>query len=160
MDQAASIEAREADCKSAADLAALARQAHALDTELAKDLLGKAEAQCQMPADHLAVAALDQAEALGGDRFVFAELARVAASLGLGGKIAPLLEKAAGHCTSAAPARWLADRLLVTGCDWENVRALYGGLRDRCQGVPERLAWADGVLEVFRDRQWAREVYQ
>ena len=119
MDQAASVEAREADCTSAADLAVLARQAHALDAELAKDLPGKAAAQRQVPADHLAAAALDPAEALHGDHFVFAEPARVAASLGLGGKIAPLLAKGAGQCTSAAPDRQLADRLLVTGCDWD-----------------------------------------
>ncbi len=107
-----------------------------------------------------AAAALEQAEALGGDHFVFAELARVAASLGLGDKIAPLLGKAAGQCINATQARQLAERLLATGCDREKVRALYAGLRGVCQGAAERLAWADGVLNVFQDRHWAQEVYQ
>lgn len=107
-----------------------------------------------------AAAALDQAEALGGDHFGFAEMARVAASVGLNDKIAALLAKAAAQCASATQARQFAERLLATGCDRAKVRSVYVGLRGLCQGAAERLAWADGVLDLFQDRQWAGEVYQ
>ena len=52
------LEPREADCSSAADFVALAREALAepADADYAKDLLEKGELECQFPGEYVAVA--------------------------------------------------------------------------------------------------------
>ena len=58
------LKAREANAKTAADLAAVARDAAALDADYAKAVLERAEMQCRMPADYLATAEASMAVGL------------------------------------------------------------------------------------------------
>jgi hypothetical protein len=104
-------------------------------------------------------AALDQAAELGGDHFAFAELARVAAEQGLADRVQPLLDKAAAACADAAQARQLANRLLASGFSAEQVRGVYEGLKGAMGGMADKLAWADGIVDLFGDRALARREY-
>ena len=99
---------------------------------------------------------LDQAAERGGSHFTFAELARVAGELGLADQMRSYLDRAGACCTSADQARQLAGRLLNTGFSGEQVRAVYRGL-GQSLGEGERLAWADGIVDLFGDRAWAGE---
>lgn len=100
-------------------------------------------------------AMLDRAAEVGGDRYTFAELARVAARLGFQDKIQPMLDKAAGACAGAAQARQLASRLLASGFSADQVRAVYTGLKSAMGSGADQLAWADGIVDLFGDRGWA-----
>ena len=102
-----------------------------------------------------AAAALDQAAAMGGSHFTFAELARVATELGLADKADALLAQAAAACAGAAQARQLAARLLESGFPRDQVISLYAGVKDRLAGTGERLQWADAIVDLFGDRAWA-----
>ena len=66
-----------------------------------------------------------------------------------------MLEKAAGACAGAGQARQLATRLLNSGFDSDRVRAVYGALKPSMGDESDRLAWADGIVELFSDRSWA-----
>ena len=107
-----------------------------------------------------AAAALDQAAAQGGSHFTFAELARAAAELGLEDRAQAFTAKAAECCTSATQARQLANRLLENGLGRDQVRELYAGLKSRLGGASDRLAWADAIVDLFGDRDWARKEFQ
>ena len=132
-----------------------------LTTPSAYDLSKLAAAKGRLLGDTQgAAAALDQAAALGGSHFTYAELARVARELGLGDKADALLGQAAAACTSAAQARQLATRLLEGGLPPDRVRQLYAGMKDRLTGTGERLAWADAIVDLFGDRAWAAQELQ
>ncbi|KAA6185400.1 hypothetical protein F2Q65_08995 [Thiohalocapsa marina] len=108
------LQAREADCSSAADFAALARDVGALDADYARSLLEKAEMQCQMPLDYIATAeaavalghvdhAKDLYEQAEDACFESMEFAALGASLARTGsdvdKGREMLEKAAGEAS-------------------------------------------------------------
>ncbi len=108
------LETREADCSSAADFAALAKEAVGLDADYVKALLEKAEMQCQMPPDYIAAAegamaagltdyAKDLYEQCEDACFEFMELAALGASLARTGQDAAkgreMLENAAGDAS-------------------------------------------------------------
>lgn len=99
------IEARAATCKSAADFAALARDAHPVDGAYAKSLLAKAEAQCQLPPDYLAVA-------------------EAAVALGLTDYALDLYGQAEDACFDALEKAALGASLARTGTDAAKGRAL------------------------------------
>ncbi len=154
--------------ESAAELLPDREQAQALVTDLLEryqqglsvpgvyDLSKLADARGRLLGDRKgAGAALTSAASQAATHFQFAELARVARGLDLGDQVQNLLERAAVSCTSAAQARQLARRLLADGFDQAQVRDLYAGLKDRLSVTPERLAWADAIVDLFADRTWA-----
>ena len=108
-----------------------------------------------------AAADLDQAVARAeqaGNHFTFAELARVARELDLGERVPALLDRARDACADTArDARALAGRLLEQGFEKEQVKQLYGDMKVRMAGVGERLGWSEGIVDLFRDRDWARQ---
>jgi hypothetical protein len=102
---------------------------------------------------------LDKAAAEASDDLTFAQLAATARELGDADRAADLISRAVGACTCAGDARRLARSLLASGFDPETVRAAYAGIRDRLPSDLERLTWAEGILEIFRDRDWATREY-
>jgi len=102
-----------------------------------------------------AAAALDRAAQSAETHFAYAELARVAAELGLTDQADALLSQAVGACTGAAQVRQLVKRLLDNGLPRDRVRQLYGDLKDRLAGRSQRLQWADAIVDLFGDRAWA-----
>ena len=120
-----SLEPREADCKSAADYLALAAEALAepADSEYAKDLLEKAELECQFPSEYVAVAEAaagaeladyakeiyEQAEEACFEAGEFAELGHsIATTIGDKEKAREMIEKAAAGPRSNWPTASLA----------------------------------------------------
>ncbi len=99
--------------------------------------------------------AVAEAEQQGSGPLVYAELARVARDLGLVDQVKALTDQALACCDSAGAARQLANRLLETGFGPEQVRGLYAAVKPRLTETAERLAWADSIVDLFRDRAWA-----
>ena len=108
-----------------------------------------------------AAADLDKAAAAaeqGGKSGTFAELARVARDLDLEDKARALMERARDCCGgSAREARALANRLLEDGFDREQVKQLFGDLKAKMADTAERLGWSEAIVDLFGDRDWARQ---
>ena len=102
---------------------------------------------------------LVEGAALGGDHFAFAELARVACDVGLSKLAEGFMERAAESCSGADRAGQLARRLAETGFEPEQVRAAYAAARAQLRDPRQQLAWAEGLINLFGDREWARQAY-
>lgn len=122
----------------------------------AYDLSKLAEARGRLLGDRdTAGADLDRAAELAQGHFGFAELARVARALGLQERARALGERAAAACTTAAQAGQLVVRLIDNGVPREQVRGLYTAIQPRLPAGAERVQWADAIVDLFADRDWA-----
>lgn len=133
-------------------------------TPVAYDYSKLARLQAQLLRDTDAAAAsleraLEQARQQGAGHLVVAELACAARELGLPAQSAALCEQALSCCGSGPAVRQLAQRLLEAGFDRDETRTLYAGIKARLGGTQDRLTWADGIIDVFRDRSWAAREY-
>ncbi len=104
-----------------------------------------------------AAAAIDKAAESGGNHFTFAELARVAQSLHLDDKVDAMTRRAAECCGTAGEAGQLAKRMMESGFPKERVREVYAGIKERLSGTAERFQWADGIADLFGDREWTKK---
>ena len=96
---------------------------------------------------------------LGGDHFTFAQLARVSRDLGDFAAVQEYLGRAAAACRHADQAEQLARRLAATGFGVDEVRGAYEAAKTGLGDPREQLAWAEGVVNIFGDMDWARKVY-
>ncbi len=130
------LEAREAECKSAADYAVLAKEAVAVDADYAKTLLEKAEMQCQMPPDYIAAAE-----------------GAVAADLGDYAK--DLYGQAEDACFDAMEKAALGASLARTGVDADKGRALLEEAAGEASKLAELLTISGYAKEVLGDEALA-----
>ena len=67
--------------------------------------------------------------------------------------------QAAARCASPRDGVHLTARFLAAGIAEDDARALYTSIRGQLTGADHRLAWAQGILELFCDHDWAdREI--
>jgi len=139
-------------------LAGYEQQLEGAESKSAYDFSKLASVKGRLLGDKQAAsAALDKAAEMGGDHYTFAELARLAASLGLEDRVQVMLDQAAAACMSASQARQLANRLSTSGFSTDQVRSVYVGLKPSKGTGADKLAWADGIVDLFGDRAWARQ---
>ncbi|MDH3638522.1 MAG: hypothetical protein OES09_08650, partial [Gammaproteobacteria bacterium] len=103
---------------------------------------------------------LNRAETLGGDHLDLAYLGNLAQRLGDQQRAQSLFDRAAGHCQRASDAAQLGFRLQRYGLPADKIRNLYLSTKDRMATGLEKLHWAEGILDVFGDETWARDVYE
>lgn len=102
---------------------------------------------------------LDKAAQLGGDHFAFAQLASVAGKLGDTEAVKGFLNQAAAAVSDVNQAGQLARRLAASGFDAEQVREAYSAVKDKLGDGKQQLAWAEGVINIFNDQNWAAKAY-
>ncbi len=172
----ADLEAREADCNNAEDLTNLATEClqDPVDLDYAKELLTKAESQCQFPVDSIRIAELyaveplsdkDKAEELYGDAenacFESHEFAEVGASLGkfLGDteKGKGLIEQAAADAKNKADFMRLAQYAEKMG-DSELAEGYFEKVLGDCKSVADYKELAEGVVKENADT--AKDLYK
>jgi hypothetical protein len=176
MARKADLEAREADCRTASDLIALAREALAepADRDYARELLARAELQCQFPADHIALAeayarGLDdadyareifqQAEDACFEPAEFAALAHSLASVLQAKDTArALLEKAAAEAKQPAELLVLSRYAQQDLEDEAFAKELLARVENQCKSVEDFRRLAEGLLES--DREAALALYR
>ena len=87
------------------------------------------------------------------------ELAIVATLAGLDPVAASARAEAADRCASPRDALHVAARFLAAGACDAGAREFYASVREKFSEAGPRLAWAQGIVELFSDRDWAeREV--
>jgi hypothetical protein len=102
---------------------------------------------------------LAQAQAKAQDHFAHAHIARIYRQLGQEAEAKGALTKAALACTDSGQCLQLVDRLKNYEFAEADVREAY----EACGGVlkrpDDRLRWAEGVADMFGDRDWAAKAY-
>jgi hypothetical protein len=110
------------------------------DHDWAEDLLGKAVASAE-------------------DHFDLAHAAQLATRLDDTAKAASLYQQAADHCRSAADLLQLATRMQRNQVDEQMLKDVYRSAGATLSTPGERLKWAEGIITLFADREWARQAY-
>lgn len=166
-----STEAREAECKTAADFATLAKEVASADLDHAKKLLEQAEAQCQLPADYIAAAEgavavglVDMAKDLYGQAedacFEPLEKAALGASLARTGTDAAkgraLLEESAGEAKQPSEILALSGYAKEALGDEALAASLLAKVESKAKGLADyldlaRTLNAQGTAEAARD---------
>jgi hypothetical protein len=70
-----------------------------------------------------------------------------------------LYGRAAELCGTAEDYKRLAHWVLTGPGDREIARELYAQGAEQLQSPMERLHWAEGIMEVFKDEEWATQAY-
>ncbi len=160
----ADLEAREAECSSVEDYVKLAREALAdpADPEYAKELLQKAEAECQMPMDYMAVGDVavemgdtdyarelyDQAEDMLFDAQEYMAFAKSMGKLGDQDKAREYLEKAAAEVTQPEDLLTLARIAAEDLKDEELAQSLVAKVEEKAKSLEDFAALARKVKEA------------
>ncbi len=110
------------------------------DHTWAQDLLGKAELSVE-------------------DHFDLACAAQFAARLDDNARAESLYQQAADHCGSAEDLLQLATRMQRDQVDEQTVKDVYRSAGATLSAPGDRLKWAEGIITLFADREWARQAY-
>jgi tetratricopeptide (TPR) repeat protein len=102
---------------------------------------------------------LDKACATAADHFALAHIGALANRIGNAAKAADLFARAVDACSQPSQILQLATRLRRDGADADTVRSAYAGGKARLTEPAQRLTWAEGILQLFRDKQWAAQEY-
>ena len=160
----ADLEAREAECSSVEDYVKLAREALAdpADPEYAKELLQKAEAECQMPMDYMTVGDVavemgdtdyarelyEQAEDMLFDAQEYMAFAKSMGKLGDQDKAREYLEKAAAEVTQPEDLLTLAQIASEDLKDEELARSLVAKVEEKAKSLEDFAELARKVREA------------
>ncbi len=110
------------------------------DHNWAQDLLGKA---------------LVSAE----DHFDFACAAQLATRLDDTARANALYQQAADQCRSAVDLLQLAARMRRDQADEQTLKDVYRSAGATLSAPRDRLKWAEGIITLFADHEWARQAY-
>jgi tetratricopeptide (TPR) repeat protein len=102
---------------------------------------------------------LNKAAKAGGDHYLFAKLGAVAAAMEDGEKAGEMYKRAVEVCDDPTKLRQLAMRLKQQGVDEETLRGLYAAAKPGAEETRGRLDWAAGLVDIFRDNDWASREY-
>ncbi|MCB1762805.1 MAG: hypothetical protein KDI27_06690 [Gammaproteobacteria bacterium] len=102
---------------------------------------------------------LQSAGEAGGDRFFWAHLGDLAGRLGDSDQAKAFFGKALAACTNPLQVRQVIGRLLTTSADADGIRELYAHVRERFAEPRQQLVWAEGILELFDDHNWAKREF-
>ena len=102
---------------------------------------------------------LEKAAELGGDCYVRAEIGTGAERLGLSELATRACGLAVELCDDPRRLAQVARRLEQGAVDRDRVRALYAEAEARL-APDSKLAWAEGILDLFGDREWAARAYR
>jgi hypothetical protein len=103
---------------------------------------------------------LEGAEAKASDSFELAHLAKLQAAAGDDGKAGALRERAVASCASPDECGRLVGRLRTDRVPDETIRTLYRSYGEGLTAPADRLRWAEGILDLWRDEAWAKDVYR
>jgi hypothetical protein len=102
---------------------------------------------------------LDLAAGGARDPLALAHVAKAYAAAGNDGKAKELRRRAAGACSTVEQAGQLVGRLRADRLPDAEIRVLYEAAGEGFAGNVERLAWAERILDLWRDDAWAKSVY-
>lgn len=102
---------------------------------------------------------LDSAQAKAKDPFALAHLGNLARTVGDNERATALFEQAAQSCSGGAQCIELIERMRVYDIEEALQRSVYKKCGDVITAPVERLRWVEGILDEFRDRDWAAQAY-
>ena len=102
---------------------------------------------------------LDKARALTDDHFSFAELGEIAMHMGDASMSESLFRQAVDACNDPSQIMQLASRLTDNGIAADLVKKLYSEAKDKFSDPKDQLNWASGIVQIFKDREWAATEY-
>jgi hypothetical protein len=102
---------------------------------------------------------LERAEAMADEPLAMAHVAFLVVRLGDESGAQRLYRRATEMCRTAEDYIRLAHWVISGPGDKETARELYSEGGERLQNPLERLHWAEGIVEVFKDEDWARQAY-
>jgi len=107
-----------------------------------------------------AMKCIESARNCSTDHFQLLHLAATATQWEAPELAADLYREAAGRCTTAEAFIQLVQKLKTDLASEPLQRKLYKMGQESLAEPTARLRWAEGVLQLFGDREWATEVYQ
>ncbi len=107
-----------------------------------------------------AMRCLELARNCATDHFQLLHLAAIASGWGEVDLAADLYREAAGRCTTAEAFTQLVQKLKTQQAPESLQRKLYEMGSDSLADPMARLRWAEGILQLFNDREWATTIYQ
>jgi len=107
-----------------------------------------------------AMRCLELARNSATDHFQLLYLAALANEWDEANLASDLYREAAGRCTTAEAFGQLVQKLRTQQAPEELQRKLYEMGSDSLADPIARLRWAEGILQLFADREWATSVYQ
>ncbi|MEA3411283.1 MAG: hypothetical protein U9R74_07055 [Pseudomonadota bacterium] len=102
---------------------------------------------------------LNKAAKAGGDHYLFAKLGAIAAAMNDNKKANEMYRHAVEACDDPVKLRQLSMRLKQQGVDSETLRGLYEAAKPGADEPRRRLDWAEGIVDIFRDNEWASREY-
>lgn len=106
-----------------------------------------------------ASALVDKAAQLGGDHFAFAQMGAIELRNGDINKANNLYQQAVEACHNAEQLQQLIGRMQTSGVDAKLIRELYAGAKSKLSTPLQRLRWAEGIVQLFKDKEWAKQEY-
>lgn len=102
---------------------------------------------------------LVEAELIGGDYFFWAYMAKITSRMNDKKQSLAYLQKAVDLCNTPERAVQLVNRLFRDGMDKKQVRKIYLQMRLNMQSARDELAWAEKIIVLFKDVEWALKTY-
>ncbi len=102
---------------------------------------------------------LGRAAATAEDHFDFAHAAQLAIQLDDTGRAESLYKQAAECCRCAEDLMQLANRMQRDQVDEATLKDVYRAAGASLSAPGDRLRWAEGIITLFADREWARHAY-
>lgn len=102
---------------------------------------------------------LSDAQSKAKDHYALAHLANLARTVGDNARASALFEQAAQSCSNGTQCIELIERMRLYGIDENTQRAVYQKCGDAIATPLGKLRWVEGILDEFRDRDWAAKAY-
>ncbi|MCB1861586.1 MAG: hypothetical protein KDI47_07630 [Gammaproteobacteria bacterium] len=102
---------------------------------------------------------LETAGRAGGDRFFWAHMGELAGQIGDSNQASGCFNKALESCATPQQMQQVVNRLLTISSDTGGIRDLYAGAREQFTNPRQQLAWAEGILSLFKDGEWAKKEF-
>ncbi|MCP4284931.1 MAG: hypothetical protein GY792_10830 [Gammaproteobacteria bacterium] len=102
---------------------------------------------------------LEKAANTGGDRFFWTHMGDLASRFGDTGLANGFFRKAVENCTNPQQAQQVVSRLLTISSDTDRIRDLYSGIQEQFASPRQQLNWAEGILSLFKDGDWAKKAF-
>jgi len=102
---------------------------------------------------------LEAAAKVGGDRFFWAHMGDLASRIGDTEKASGYFNEAVKNCGDPQQLQQVTSRLLRVASNTDTVRELYKHAREQFTAPRQQLTWAEGILSLFKDSDWAKQEF-
>lgn len=102
---------------------------------------------------------LETAGKVGGDRFFWVHMGKLAGQIGDSTQASGFFKKSVESCSTPQQLQQVISRLLTISSNTDGIRDLYTSAREQFTNPRQQLTWAEGILSLFKDGEWAKKEF-